>query len=114
MRHPLESRIARLRGQVRRLMALHGLSVVAAAVILAVIAAGLSDWTFHLAPEVRVALLVPSAGLAGWLLVRYVLQPLLVRFRDLEIALRIEQRWPGLNDRLASTLQFLAIPADAT
>ncbi len=33
--------------------------------------------------------------------------PLVVRFADLDIALRIEERWPGLNDRLASTVQFL-------
>ena len=32
---------------------------------------------------------------------------MVVRFPDLDIALRIERRWPGLNDRLASTVQFL-------
>ena len=40
---------------------------------------------------------------AAWLGYRYVLRPLVVRFADLDIALRIEERWPGLNDRLAST-----------
>ena len=41
------------------------------------------------------------------------LRPLVVRFADLDIALKIEQRWPGLNDRLASTIQFLRLnPAD--
>ena len=38
--------------------------------------------------------------------------PLVVRFADLDIALRIEQRWPGLNDRLASTVQFLRLDPD--
>ncbi|MEO6812144.1 MAG: DUF4175 family protein, partial [Isosphaeraceae bacterium] len=32
-----------------------------------------------------------------------------VRFRDLDIAFKIEHRWPGLNDRLASTVQFLIL-----
>ena len=40
------------------------------------------------------------------------LRPLVVRFADLDIALKIEQRWPGLNDRLASTIQFLRLGPD--
>ena len=44
---------------------------------------------------------------------RRVVRPLIVRFADLDIALRIEERWPGLNDRLASTIQFLRLdPGD--
>ena len=35
-----------------------------------------------------------------------------VRFADLDIALKIEERWPGLNDRLASTVQFLHLTGD--
>ena len=34
-----------------------------------------------------------------------------MRFADLDIAMRIEERWPGLNDRLASTIQFLRLDA---
>ncbi len=39
------------------------------------------------------------------------LRPLFVRFADLDIAMRIEERWPGLNDRLASTIQFVQLDA---
>ena len=42
---------------------------------------------------------------------RRVLRPLFVRFADLDIAMRIEERWPGLNDRLASTIQFVQLDA---
>ena len=107
MRGPVESRIAALRGRVRRLLALHGLSWLVAGTVAAVVVAGLADWLVHLAPEVRLVLLLGVIGVAGSLLVRRVLTPLIVRFRDLDIALRIEERWPGLNDRLASTVQFL-------
>src|SRR5690348_8444193 len=112
MHGSLETRIAELRGRVRRLLALHGLSWVAVGTILTVIAAGLADWLVpgHLNREVRVALLGVVAALAGWLALRYVVRPLVVRFGDLDIALRIERRWPGLNDRLASTVQFLRMP----
>jgi hypothetical protein len=107
VRGPIEARIAALRGQVRRLLALHGLSWLVFGLTLAVLVAGSADWLIHLAPEVRLALLICVIGLGAWLAVTRVLLPLIVRFADLDIALRIEDRWPGLNDRLASTVQFL-------
>ena len=109
--HPseLESRIVQLRARVRRLLALHGLSLVVALLVPLVIVAGLADWLIHLDAAVRLVLLLGLIGLGGWLAYRHVITPLVVRFRDLDIALRIEQRWPGLNDRLASTVQFFRI-----
>ena len=103
----LESRIGTLRDQVRRLLALHGLSWMVGLLVPVVILLGLADWPIHLDAVVRVAALLGLAGFGTWLLSRYVLAPLFVRFADLDIALRIEERWPGLNDRLASTVQFL-------
>ena len=112
--HPseLESRIFQLRARVRRLLALHGLSLVVALLVPLVIVAVLADWLIHLDAAVRMALLLGLIGLGGWLAYRHVITPLVVRFRDLDIALRIERRWPGLNDRLASTVQFFRIAAD--
>jgi hypothetical protein len=112
--HPteLESRIYRLRARVRRLLALHGLSLLVALLVPMVIVAVLADWLIHLDAAVRLALLLGLIGLGGWLAYRHVLTPLVARFRDLDIALRIERRWPGLNDRLASTVQFFRIAAD--
>jgi hypothetical protein len=57
----------------------------------------------------RLALLAAIVGLVTWLTIRFVVRPLIVRFRDLDLALRIEDRWPGLQDRLASTVEFLRI-----
>ena len=109
----LESRISALRGQVRRLLVFHGLSWVVAAVVPLVILAGLADW---LVPPRRRrppgAPGWPDRRSRLWLGYRRVLRPLVVRFADLDIALRIEERWPGLNDRLASTIQFLRLAAD--
>src|SRR4051794_8632102 len=107
MRSPLESRIAALRGRVRRLLALHGLSYVVGGLLLAVVAAGLADWLAPGAGEARGGILVGRIALVGGLSGRFVVAPLVVRFGDLEIALRIERRWPGLNDRLSSTVEFL-------
>ena len=105
----LESRIKALRTSVRRLLAMHGLGWVVGLLLPMVIAAGLADWLFHLDSVIRAAFLTALLGALVYLLYRRVLRPLLVRFADLDIAMRIEERWPGLNDRLASTIQFLVV-----
>src|SRR3954463_13759632 len=105
----LEARIATLRNRVRRLLALRGLGWLVGLLVPALILLGLADWAVHLDAIVRLAALAALAGFAGWLTWRYIVRPLIVRFNDLDIALRIEERWPGLNDRLASTVQFLRL-----
>jgi hypothetical protein len=85
---------------------------VVALLVPVVILLGLTDWLIHLDALVRATALCALAGLGAWLLGKYVLRPLLVRFADLDIALKIEQRWPGLNDRVASTVQFLHLSKD--
>jgi len=108
----LEARIATLRNQVRRLLALRGLSWIVALLVPTLILLGLADWGIHLDSIVRLGALVCLGGFAAWLILRYVLTPLIVKFADLDIAMRIEERWPGLNDRLASTVQFLRLARD--
>jgi len=100
------SRIGSLRANVRRLVALHGLSWLIGLLLPLVILAGIADWVFHLDAVIRAVLLLALVGATGYLGYRFVLRPLFVRFADLDIAMRIEQRWPGLNDRLASMIQF--------
>jgi hypothetical protein len=107
----LESRIRALRGSLRRLLALHGCSWVLGLIVPLVILAGFLDWLFQLDSMIRAALLAALVGTALYLGYRRVLRPLFVRFADLDIAMRIEERWPGLNDRLASTIQFVRLDA---
>src|SRR5262249_44554671 len=107
----LETRIRRLRGSVRRLVALHGLSWVLGQWVPLVILAGCVDWLFHLDAAIRAVLLVALLATGLYLVYRGVMRPLFVRFADLDIALRIEERWPDLNDRLASTIQFVRLDA---
>jgi hypothetical protein len=96
---------------LRRLVALHGLSWVVGIVIPLVILAGLADWLLHLDSLIRAAILSALVATALYWGYRRVLRPLFVRFADLDIAMRIEERWPGLNDRLASTIQFMKMDA---
>lgn len=108
----LESRISGVRGRLRRLLALHGLAWVIAIGVPIVLAAGLLDWLVHLDGAVRALLLCAFAGAVGWVGYRRIALPLLVKFGNLDIALKIERRWPGLNDRLASAVEFLRAPDD--
>ena len=107
----LESRIGALRGSLRRLLALHGMSWVVGVTLPLIVAAGFADWLFHLDAVIRAVLLAAVIGTILFLVYLRVLRPLFVRFADLDIAMRIEERWPGLNDRLASTIQFLRLDA---
>ncbi|AMV37323.1 DUF4175 family protein [Planctomyces sp. SH-PL62] len=108
----LETRLASFRNRIRRLLLAYGASRVAAAAIPLILAACLADWAFHLDPLVRLAALVAIVAAVGWSAWLRVVRPALVPFQDLDAAMRIEKRWPGLEDRLASTVQFLRTPAD--
>jgi hypothetical protein len=107
----LESRIRALRGSLRRMLALHGLCWVLGLIVPLVILAGLADWLFQLDSLIRAALLAALVATGLYWGYYRVLRPLYVRFADLDIAMRIEERWPGLNDRLASTIQFVRLDA---
>ena len=108
----LESRINTLRARVRRLLALHGMGWVLGLILPLVALACVADWLLHLDGSARLVFLLAIAAFGSWLLYRFVVTPLVVRFADLDIAMRIEEHWPGLNDRLASTVQFLKVGAD--
>jgi hypothetical protein len=113
-RDDLLARIGSFRGRIRRLLCVYGLARVAAIALAVLLIAGWADWAVHLASPLRVAELAVGLALLSWAGWKFVARPLLVRFDDLALALKIEQRWPGLEDRLASAVEFLQIPDDAT
>ncbi|MHC5543786.1 hypothetical protein ACYOEI_36630, partial [Singulisphaera rosea] len=59
---PLETRLARLRAQVRRLMALHGLGLMTGILLPIVVLLGLADWLVHLDTFVRLIALLALVG----------------------------------------------------
>ncbi|MGE3316991.1 MAG: hypothetical protein AB7O26_17885, partial [Planctomycetaceae bacterium] len=104
----LSIRLERIRRRVRRLIWLDGLSRVAAVVISAVLAVGLSDWLFHLDdPVIRSILAVAILAAALWSAWKFLYSPLRRPFTDSDAAFRIERRFPGFKDSLSSTVQFL-------
>jgi len=51
-------------------------------------------------------------GVLGWTGYRYLCLPLLARLSEVDLALRLERRFPSLADRLVSSVEFLRQPED--
>lgn len=111
MSHPLEEKLAGLRSRVRRLAVVYGLSWVLAAAIGTTIVLGLIDYLIHFQdPGIRVIASLAVVGVFGWTCYRYLVQTWLVRLHDVELARRLERRFPAIGDRLASAVEFLRQP----
>ncbi|MGE0609953.1 MAG: hypothetical protein AB7O62_22880, partial [Pirellulales bacterium] len=109
--HPLEQRLAAMRGRVHRLLTLHGASWTLAVLLSTALALGLADYLIRYQDRGLRLIATLALLLAGlWSAWRFLRPVLSARFRDLDLAMRIERRFPGLNDRLASTVQFLREP----
>lgn len=104
----LFDRLHELRAKIRRLIWVYGASLLVAVLLGSLLVAGLLDWCFHFDDGgVRLVLdllIVGASGTVGW---RWLVRPLMTSLSDLDLALRVERRYPGLKDSLASTVQFL-------
>src|SRR5438445_8374590 len=104
---PLQLRLARVRRSLRFVVSFRGVSLLIAAGLVMVAAAALLDWRLHLPALVRALLLVGILSGTACIGYRHLFGPLLARADDLTLALRVETRYPVLNDSLASTVEFL-------
>ncbi|MCZ6677857.1 MAG: hypothetical protein O7E52_11475 [Candidatus Poribacteria bacterium] len=64
------------------------------------------DLLMPLPSAVRIVLLVGIIGSVGYLLYKYLIQPLRTQLTLHDVALNVEQKHPELEDRLVSALQF--------
>ncbi|HLJ95819.1 MAG TPA: hypothetical protein VKU02_21765 [Gemmataceae bacterium] len=111
----LQPRLAALRRRLRLVVTFRGLALVLVIVLSAAVLTGLLDWRIpgHLPSLVRAILLAGTLALGGTVAYRSLLRPLWAHADDLSLALRVESRYPALNDSLASAVQFLEQPADS-
>ncbi len=100
-------RLGRLRRRLRLVTLLSGVFALFALVVGGAAVEGLIDWRFQLPPLVRALVLCGIAAVAGYMLIRRLLVPLKRPVDNLHLALRLEERYPELNDVLASAIQFL-------
>lgn len=108
MLHPLEQRLAELRRRTRRLLTVYGVCALAAGVLGGMMALGWLDYLVRFQDRgLRImASLVLIAAIA-WLAYRYLYLPRRKRLENIDLALSIERRFPSLEDRLASAVEFL-------
>ncbi len=64
------------------------------------------DWLMPLPNFIRIALLIGGIGMIGYLLYRYLVQPLRASLTLRDVALNVERNHPDLEDRLISAVQF--------
>jgi hypothetical protein len=108
MSHPVETKIGSLRRQARRLMVVFGLSRVVSAVVATVLVLGLADYLIRFQDRgIRTMALAVLVAVLVWTSHRYLLRGLGVPLRDLDLAWRVQRRFPALGDRLASSIEFL-------
>lgn len=108
MPHPLEHQIGAVRRRAGRLVWAFGASRLATTFAAILLSAGLADYLVRYQDRgVRVILSLAALAAAGWAVYRFSQVLRGARFRDLDVALKIERRFPQLQDRLASTVQFL-------
>jgi hypothetical protein len=111
--HSLELRLSRFRGRLRRLVAVRGFSRLVVVIVGSVLALGLADYVVRFEdPGMRVINSLVAVGLVGWAGYRYVWRALTVRLGDLRLAREVQRQVPGLDDRLATAIEFLRQPDD--
>ncbi len=105
---PLQERLAELRAKVRQLLWLYGMSWLTAVLLGALLIVGCTDWWLHLDDAgVRLILGLGILGASGYVAYWRLISPLKVPLSDIDLALRIERRFPKFRDSLASTIQFI-------
>ena len=84
-----------------------GPAVIAVVGLIAILAgAAIVDLLMPLPSSVRIALLIGVIGAVGYLLYRYLIQPIRVKLTPHDVALNVERKHQDLEDRLVSALQF--------
>jgi hypothetical protein len=114
MRYTLDRKLEALRRRAWRMATIHGLSLALAALLSLTIALGVVDYLFRFQDRgVRMIASLAALVMLGWVLHRRfrVLQSL--RVGNVDLAGRIERRFPHLKGRLLSGVEFLrALPSD--
>jgi hypothetical protein len=108
MPHPLEQKLIALRRRLRRIEAVHALSLAMATLLAALVGFGAIDYLLRLHDRgLRIIASLSALAVIGWIVYRVVASPLFAPLRDIDLALRTERFFPSLRNRLASAVEFL-------
>ena len=102
----LQARVLEARRVWKRTLFWTGCAIATVGLIAILAGAAIIDLLMPLPTSVRIALLVGVIGTAGYLLYRYLIQPLRMKLTPHDVALNVERKHRDLEDRLVSALQF--------
>ena len=102
----LQTKILDARRVWKRSIFWAGFAVVLSGIIAVFVGEAIVDWLMPLPSPVRIALLAVSVGVIGYLLYKYLVQPLRAALTFRDVALNVERNHPNLEDRLVSAIQF--------
>ena len=102
----LQARVLAAHRVWKRTLFWTGCAIAIVGLIAILAGAAIIDLLMPLPTSVRITLLVGVIGAAGYLLYRYLIQPLRVKLTPHDVALNVERKHRDLEDRLVSALQF--------
>jgi hypothetical protein len=113
MLHPIEEKLAGLRSRVRLLVVARGISAVLSTLLAAAIVLGAADYLFRFEDRgLRITATLALVGALIWGFYRFYFLPAAVRLRDVDLAVKLQRRFPVLEDRLLSAVEFIAQAED--
>ena len=99
MPHPLEAKIGAVRRRAHRLVWTFGLSRLSSAFVAVLLAWGVADYLLRFQDRgVRIIGSIAALAVLVWAVYRCQQTVRRARFRDLDVALRIERRFPELQE----------------
>ena len=102
----LRARVLEARRVWKRTLFWTGCGIAIVGLISILAGAAIVDLLMPLPGSVRIVLLIGIVGAVGYLLYRYLIQPLRVKLTPHDVALNVERKHRDLEDRLVSALQF--------
>ena len=102
----LRTRVLEARRVWKRTLFWTGCGIAIVGLISILAGAAIVDLLMPLPGSVRIVLLIGIIGAVGYLLYRYLIQPLRVKLTPHDVALNVERKHRDLEDRLVSALQF--------
>lgn len=106
--HPLEAKLRSIRRRLHCWVVLHGLARLVTVVGVGVVFLGGVDyWMRFQDPGLRLIVSIAFLVVVGWAIYRFVLRPAWRPYSEIGLSLGLEQCFPVLADRLASSVAFL-------
>ncbi len=113
MTHPLQHQVAQFSRRVKRLRWTWAIGQTLACALAALLLVGVADYLIRYSDAgVRVLATLTVVATIVWACFRYLRPAWAKKSTPLQMAQQIQQRYPGLEDRLASSLEFLATPPE--